>query len=84
MLGGGALEIHEGVASLMAAGTLPQYRRQGVQMALIQARLAAANAADCDLAMIHTTPGAASQRNVLRAGFQLAYTNVNLIQRALI
>jgi GNAT superfamily N-acetyltransferase len=73
-VGGGALEIHDGVAALMAASTLPAYRKRGIHTALMRARLAAAAVAGCDLAMVHTRPGAASQRNVLRAGFQLLYT----------
>jgi GNAT superfamily N-acetyltransferase len=73
-VGGGALEAHEGVASLMAAETLPAYRSRGIHTALVHARLAAAREAGCDLAMVYTRPGAVSQRNVLRAGFQLAYT----------
>ena len=73
-VGGGALEMHDGVAALMAAETLPAYRNQGIHTALLRARLVAALQAGCDLAMVHTRPGAASQRNVLRAGFQLVYT----------
>ena len=73
-VGGGALETHNGVAALMAAGTLPAFRNQGIHTALLRARLVAAVKAGCDLAMVHTRPGAASQRNVLRAGFQLVYT----------
>ena len=71
---GGALEIHNGVAALMAAGTQPAFRNQGIHTALLRARLMAAVEAGCDLAMVHTRPGAVSQRNVLRAGFQLVYT----------
>lgn len=73
-VGGGALEIHNGVAALMAAGTQPAFRNQGIHTALLRARLVAAVEAGCDLAMVHTRPGAVSQRNVLRAGFQLVYT----------
>jgi GNAT superfamily N-acetyltransferase len=73
-VGGGALETHDGVAALMAAGTLPAFRNQGIHTALLRARLLAAAEAGCDLAMVHTRPGAASQRNVLRAGFQWVYT----------
>ena len=71
---GGALEMHNGVAALMAAGTQPAFRKQGIHMAVLRARLGAAVEAGCDLAMVHTRPGAGSQRNVLRAGFQLVYT----------
>ena len=78
-VGGGALEMHDGVAALMAAETLPAFRKRGIHTALLDARLAAAGDAGCDLAMVHTRPGAASQRNVLRAGFQLVYTVTTMV-----
>ncbi len=77
-VGAGALEVHEGVAALMAASTLPPFRNQGIHAALLHARLTAAREAGCDLAMVHTRPGAASQRNVLRTGFALMYTTMML------
>jgi hypothetical protein len=49
-----------------------------VQSALIAARLAAATAAGCHLAMACTAPGTASQRNYERAGFRVAYTKAML------
>lgn len=79
-VGGGALEIHEGVAALMAAATLPDYRRLGIHGALMRARLAAAAEAACDVAMAHTRPGAMSQGNVLRTGFQLLYTTADVVR----
>jgi GNAT superfamily N-acetyltransferase len=63
----------------MAANTLPAFRNQGVHTALLRTRLAEAVEAGCDVAMIHTRPDAPSQRNVLRAGFQLAYTTAGMI-----
>ena len=38
-VGAGALETHDGVAALMAAGTLPAYRKRGIHTALLHARL---------------------------------------------
>ena len=78
-VGGGGLEIHDGVASLMAADTLPAFRSRGIHTALVYARLAAAREAGCDLAMVSTRPGAVSQRNIQRAGFHLAYTLSTLV-----
>jgi GNAT superfamily N-acetyltransferase len=75
---GGGLELHDGVAALMAGGTLPAYRNQGIHAALLHARLAAATEAGCDLALVHSRPGTISQRNILRAGFELVYTNLEL------
>jgi len=78
--GGGGMYVHEGVAEFGGASTRPEFRRQGVQTALLYARLAAARAQGCDLAMALTSPGSASQRNIERVGFRLAYTKATLIQ----
>lgn len=72
--GGGMMSIHNGVASLGGAGTLPEFRNRGVQKALLLARLALAAQSDCDLAMVATLPGSISQRNVERQGFRVVYT----------
>lgn len=82
LAGGGGLEIHNGTAALMAAATLPKFRKQGVHTALLHVRLAAAAKAGCDLAMIHTRPGAESQRNVLRVGFQMVYNVMTMVPSA--
>jgi GNAT superfamily N-acetyltransferase len=76
--GGGELFVHEGAAELGSASTRPAFRRRGVHTALLAARLAAARAGGCDLVMAHTSPGSDSQRNLERAGFRLAYTQVVL------
>jgi GNAT superfamily N-acetyltransferase len=78
--GGGALALHEGVATLFGAGTLPAFRRRGVQSALLQARLAFAATAGCDLATTRTSPGSISQRNAERQGFRVAYTRALLVR----
>ena len=75
---GGALEIHDSVAALIAGGTLLAFRNQGNHATLLRARLATAIEAGCDLALVHSRPGTISQRNILRAGFQLAYTNMEM------
>jgi len=76
--GAGTLAIHDRVAELFGTSTRPSCRGRGVQAALIRARMAAAAAAGCDLIAAHTDPGSASQRNVERAGFRLAYTKVTM------
>jgi GNAT superfamily N-acetyltransferase len=72
--GGGAMYTHDRVAEFGGASTRMTYRRRGVQTALLHHRLAAAYAAGCDLALVVTEPGSASQKNVERAGFRVAYT----------
>jgi GNAT superfamily N-acetyltransferase len=74
--GAGSLALHDGIAELFGTSTRPSSRGRGVQTALMQARMAAAAAAGCDVITVHTDPGGASQRNVERAGFRLAYTKV--------
>lgn len=78
--GGGAVAIdaQRRVATLFSTSTRPAYRQRGVQTALLKARLAFARAAGCQLAMVQTSPGSLSQRNVLRAGFALIYTKPTL------
>jgi hypothetical protein len=69
-----ALFMHGGVALLAGASTVPESRRLGAQQALLDARLRAAAGQGCDLAMVVTAAGTASQRNAERNGFKVAYT----------
>ena len=72
----GALSIFEGVALLAGASTIPQWRKQGAQAALLGSRLGYAVDQGCDVAMMVAQPGSASQRNAERRGFQVAYTRI--------
>lgn len=72
----GMLVLHEGVAMLAGASTVPAARRQGAQLALLQARLRHAAEAGCELALMGAAPGSGSQRNAERHGFRIAYTRV--------
>jgi GNAT superfamily N-acetyltransferase len=72
----GALAIHDGVALLAGASTVPSARNQGAQRALLEARLRYAAEAGCDLAMMCASPGSTSQKNAERQGFRVAYTRV--------
>jgi len=76
--GGAALSITNGIGTFSFMGTVPAFRRRGVQHALIAERLAVAASQGCDLALCSTNPGNQSQRNVQRHGFSLAYTKVFL------
>ncbi len=71
--GGAGVREFEGVAQLCGAATLPAFRRQGVQTALLHARLRDARRRGCDLAVITTAPGSKSQQNAQRQGFSLLY-----------
>ncbi|MBP6820839.1 MAG: GNAT family N-acetyltransferase [Acidobacteria bacterium] len=72
----GALSITDGVALLAGASTVPEGRKQGAQLALLDARLRYAAERGCDLAMMCALPGSASQRNAERQGFRIAYTRI--------
>lgn len=79
--GGGAVLMHEGVALLAGAATLPAFRGRGVHAALHHARLALARRNGCDLAAQGAQPGSTSQRNAERRGFRVAYTRAVLVRR---
>ncbi len=72
----GVLCMHQGVALLGGAATVPELRRKGLQSALLQYRLQYARNHGCDVAMIGTEPGSGSQRNAEREGFRIAYTRI--------
>jgi GNAT superfamily N-acetyltransferase len=80
--GAARLCLAEGVALLAGATTAPAHRRRGVQAALLSARLAAATAAGCDIAVVTTLPGSKSQRNVQRQDFDLLYTRATLVRQS--
>ena len=68
--------IHEGVALLAGASTIPSARNRGAQRALLEARLRHAASQGCDLAMMGASPGSTSQKNAERQGFRIAYTRI--------
>jgi GNAT superfamily N-acetyltransferase len=70
----GALTIHGDVALLAGASTIPDARRQGAQLALLEDRLRYAAQRGCTVAMMVALPGSGSQRNAERHGFRIAYT----------
>ncbi len=70
----GVLSIHAGVALFAGSSTVPQFRRRGLQAALLEARMQLAAERGCDLAMMVAEAGSGSQRNAERQGFRIAYT----------
>jgi GNAT superfamily N-acetyltransferase len=75
------VSAHGGVATLSGAGVVPAWRGRGLQLALVEARLAWAEEAGCDVAAAATDPGGASRRTLERAGFRLAYPKVVMVRR---
>jgi N-acetylglutamate synthase-like GNAT family acetyltransferase len=82
MAGGAGLRMADGVAQLAGAATAPAHRRRGVHRALLSARLADADAAGCDMAVVTTRPASKSQQNVQRRGFDLVYVRAVLVKQA--
>jgi len=69
-----SMGIHDGVALLAGASTIPSGRGLGAQAMLLAARLVEARRRSCEIAMMVTEPGSTSQRNAERRGFRVAYT----------
>lgn len=70
----GTLCIHDGVALFGGSSTVPEWRKRGLQTALIHGRMRFAAEHGCDLAMMVAEVGSSSQRNAERRGFRIAYT----------
>jgi GNAT superfamily N-acetyltransferase len=75
-----SFRIDDGVAQLCGAATLPEFRRQGVQRALLQQRLLDALHGSSDVAVMTTQPGSLSQANGYRLGFVLLYSRALLVK----
>ncbi len=73
--GGGASWVDGGVAGVFGTSTLPEFRRRGVQRAIVTRCLDDA-IGRADLAIATVDPGSTSQRTFERLGFQVAYTRV--------
>jgi GNAT superfamily N-acetyltransferase len=80
LVGCGSLQPAEGVAWLGGAATRPEYRRRGVQSALLAHRIGEVRATGCDLVAATALSGSTSARNLARAGFTLAYVQVVMTQ----
>jgi GNAT superfamily N-acetyltransferase len=79
----GAIMREANIAALFGTATLPEFRRRGVQAALINRRLGEATNAGCEYAVVSTMPGSGSQRNMERRGFRVAYTKLVMVRSSL-
>ena len=70
----GMMFVHEDVAILAGASTIPEGRNNGAQNALLAARLKLASELGCTLAVMGALPGSQSQKNAQKNGFHIAYT----------
>lgn len=80
IVGAGAIDVWRNVGALFALAVLPEWRRKGVQQALIAARSNHAANAGATVATIGSRPGQSTERNVRRMGFQLGYTKVVMVR----
>jgi ribosomal protein S18 acetylase RimI-like enzyme len=78
--GAGLVIPEHKVFALCGAGTLAEYRRRGLQTALLRVRMAAAAKEGCEFAVVVTQGGTTSQGNAERLGFQVAYSKVTVIK----
>jgi GNAT superfamily N-acetyltransferase len=80
--GGATLSLRGNFAGLFGASTLADFRKRGVQTALLRARLRRAAEVGCEIGVSLAQPGSHSQRNISRAGFQTLYTRMKFEREA--
>jgi GNAT superfamily N-acetyltransferase len=78
--GAGLMIPEHGIIALFGAGTLRDYRRRGLQTALLRRRMQVAAVARCEYAVIVTRGGTTSQHNAERLGFRLAYSKATMVK----
>ena len=78
--GAGLLVPEHKIVALFGAGTLPEFRRRGLQTAILQQRIYEAARAGMEYAVIVTQGGTTSQRNAERLGFRLAYSKATVMR----
>ena len=81
-VGASALSIRDNIATFYFTATRQAYRNRGVQAAMIAARLHYAKDHDCEMAFATTIPGNNSMRNIIRAGFHVAYSRCMMQKEA--
>ncbi|ARU61120.1 hypothetical protein CBW65_08810 [Tumebacillus avium] len=73
--------LHDGMGSFCAAATLPEYRGRGLQQALIYQRIQDAARMGCDLVVGQAAYNSSSQRNMLRSGMGVAFSDLVFIKQ---
>ena len=79
-VGAAGCASRHGTTNLFGASVLPDFRGQGIQTALILARLQRAWALGSTRATIVSHPGVATERNALHLGFRFAYVRCILVR----
>ena len=78
LCGGGTIAFSNTVADLGVSSTLPKFRGQGIQKALLKHRLDFAQKHGISVASVTTEPGSISDANIQKIGFQPAYTRIKM------
>nr|WP_304216488.1 GNAT family N-acetyltransferase [Fredinandcohnia onubensis] len=73
-VGIGVLYTQNGIGTLAAATTMPEFRNHGIQTALIKKRIQKALEQGCRLIVGQAKFGSVSQNNMERAGMRIGYT----------
>jgi hypothetical protein len=73
-VGCASMTVTDGIATLGGMSTLANERGRGVQAALITHRLRVARILGCELAVSTAAPDGASERNLLRHGFERSFS----------
>ena len=76
----GRIIREHGIFALFGAGTLPDFRKRGIQTALLRTRLKFSAEAGCEYAVVVTRGGTISERNCMRLGFRVAYSKATVIK----
>lgn len=79
-VGGAAGDTLESIGALFGTSVHPDFRRRGVQLALMRARLEILREAGARLATVGSRPGVATARNAARLGFRMGYTRVGMVR----
>lgn len=82
LAGTAAMNLSHGFAQLCGAATLPEFRRRGVQTALLTERLRCAHAEGLETVIMETNPGSKSQENAQKRGFELLYVRGVFVKSA--
>jgi GNAT superfamily N-acetyltransferase len=80
--GAAGCQTRGGITTLFGASVRPEFRRRGIQQALIRARLASGRSHGANLAIIVSKPGIPTERNAARLGFRMGYVRLVLVRRA--
>ncbi len=78
--GGGLIETLDNQACLIGTSVLPQYRRRGIQRALMTRRMEFAIDSGAQWISVSSLPGIATERNARRIGFTPAYAQATFVQ----